>query len=71
MIEKIGKTAGEIWKYLNEHEEATPSHLIKELDGTARLISMAIGWLAREGKIKFRQEGRASCLSLKKKQVDR
>lgn len=66
MREKIGKTAGEVWKYLNEHDEVTPTELIRELDGTARLICMAIGWLAREDKIKFRKEERASYISLKK-----
>jgi len=66
MISKIGRTAGEIWNYLSEHDEATLSRLSKDLNKTERLISMAIGWLAREEKLQFRQERRAYYISLKK-----
>lgn len=66
MKEKIGKIAGEIWKYLGEHQEVTPTELIRELSGTERTVCMAIGWLAREDKIEFKQEGRTSYINLKK-----
>jgi len=66
MLDKIGKIAGEVWKYLNENEEATIYRLKEDLDESTKNISMAIGWLAREGKLDCRQEGRAFYISLKK-----
>lgn len=66
MLEKIGKLAGKVWKYLDEHDEVTPTELVRKLNGTERLICMAIGWLAREDKLKFKKEGRVSYIRVKK-----
>ena len=51
MLEEIGITAGEIWHYLEEYDEASVGKLTQELKKTERQISLGIGWLAREGKI--------------------
>lgn len=65
MLEKVGKIAGKIWKYLNEHDEVTPTQLTKKFAAPNRLVFMALGWLAREDKIDIREEGRVSYISLK------
>ena len=64
MIEEIGKTAGEIWDYLEKHENASPTKLIKELNITQRLVLMGIGWLAREGKLTYEKKNHETYLKL-------
>ena len=64
MINQIGKSAGVVWKYLTEHPEAKPSEIKKTLKLSDDLLWMAIGWLAREGKVVFSQEGKAMRVSL-------
>ena len=57
MKEKIGNDAGRIWKVIDA--EGTKS--IKELKKATKLVDKeiyaAIGWLAREEKLAFHQEG--------------
>jgi hypothetical protein len=57
MKEKIGNDAGCIWNVL--HENGTKS--VKELKKLTKLnekeIYAAIGWLAREEKLLFEQDG--------------
>ena len=65
MIEQIGITAGKIWYYLSENEKATISKLSQELAESDRAILMGIGWLAREGKLTFSPQGRATYITLK------
>lgn len=64
MIEEIGTTAGEIWDYLEKHENASPSKLIQELNITERLVLMGIGWLAREGKLTYEKRSHATYFKL-------
>jgi len=56
MINQIGESAGRIWQYLNEHPSATPREANKALKMDESLLYMAIGWLAREGKLAFSGE---------------
>lgn len=65
MLENIGTTAGQVWEFLNENEEATTSRLHKKLDIPEKLVCMALGWLAREDKIVFVQEGKNQVVRLK------
>jgi len=57
MKEKIGNDAGLIWQVLDVQGIKS----LKELKKAAKLndkeIYAAIGWLAREEKLAFRQEG--------------
>ena len=49
MITWIGLCAGEIWRYLDQHEgSATLEALVSGIDAPRETILMAIGWLARE-----------------------
>ncbi len=66
MFDEIGKTAGEIWQYLEQNNEASVGKLTKELKKTERLILLGIGWLAREGKLSIEKRQRATYFMLNK-----
>jgi hypothetical protein len=52
MNETIGNAAGIIWSFLDlQTKPVTLSKLKNEVDLSATLIQMALGWLAREEKI--------------------
>jgi hypothetical protein len=48
---EIGSNAGKIWTMLNENGEHSVKDLKKKLKLSDHDFYMAIGWLAREGKI--------------------
>jgi hypothetical protein len=50
---RIGNTAGEVWHLLSEKDEMTVTAILKEVDVPTSIAYMAIGWLAREGKLEF------------------
>ena len=60
MIQQIGETAGKVWKYLSEHSDVTLEQISKELKLNESLTPMAIGWLAREGKLVFEKDGKTT-----------
>ena len=64
MLDDIGKIAGEIWHYLEKHEEASVGKLTQELKKTERLILLGLGWLAREGKLNTEKRQRATYFML-------
>ena len=51
MITEIGIVAGEIWHFLDEHNEVTFTQLSRGLERDGDLLFMSLGWLAREGYI--------------------
>ncbi|PIZ16239.1 hypothetical protein COY52_07610 [Candidatus Desantisbacteria bacterium CG_4_10_14_0_8_um_filter_48_22] len=53
MHAEIGAAAGKIWKYLNGKGELSLNKLKTGVKVNDRLFHMAIGWLAREDKVKF------------------
>ncbi|MBI3010983.1 MAG: winged helix-turn-helix domain-containing protein [Candidatus Omnitrophica bacterium] len=57
MITEIGIVAGEIWHYLDGHDEVLFSQLADGIDRPRDLALMSLGWLAREGHVIVRQEG--------------
>jgi hypothetical protein len=66
MEAKIGSAAGVVWQYLHNQQGArTLTHVRQGTKLQDQLLCMAIGWLAREGKLNFRLEGRTLRLSLK------
>lgn len=64
-IEKIGQTAGLVWNFLHSHGESSLSSLEKGVEAPKAMITMAVGWLAREGKIDVKDEKRAMRISLR------
>ena len=58
MITEIGIVAGEIWHYLDEHQDAVLfSSLVSGIQRSNELALMSLGWLAREGHVIVRQAG--------------
>ena len=66
MINKIGITAGQIWKYVDKNGEVTALKLKSALGITSTVLYMGIGWLAREGKINIVEYAKGYKISLKK-----
>lgn len=64
MKEKIGETAGKIWKVLKEKEEVDIAQLPRILNEKSVIVYQALGWLARENKIKYRTKANKSFVSL-------
>ena len=53
---RIGLNAGKVWRILNEKGELSMYELCRELGLTFEEVAVAIGWLARENKISFREK---------------
>jgi hypothetical protein len=64
MTNRIGESAGAAWKYLTEHSEAAPGEIKKALKLNDDVLYMAIGWLAREDKLVFKDSGKRMQISL-------
>jgi Winged helix-turn-helix domain (DUF2582) len=64
MIQQIGENAGRVWNHLREHPGIQLEQISKELKLKDSLALMAIGWLAREGKLAFEQNGKRPRVSL-------
>ncbi len=64
-VEKIGQTAGLVWKFLQSHGESTLTGIEKGVEAPKAMVSMAVGWLAREGKIEVKDEKKAARISLR------
>ena len=58
MITEIGIVAGEIWHYLDEHGDVLFSVVVKGIERPKELALMSLGWLAREGHVIVRQDGK-------------
>jgi hypothetical protein len=59
MNNEIGETAGAIWHTLNEEGPLRLATLKKQIDVTDAVLCMALGWLAREGKVAIEPDGRS------------
>ncbi|MGQ9610774.1 MAG: winged helix-turn-helix domain-containing protein, partial [bacterium] len=69
MIEEIGKTAGEIWNFLNlQSKPVNLAKLKKNISASSNILIMALGWLAREDKlhIEISEDSYEYKISLKK-----
>lgn len=63
MITQIGETAGAVWNYLKDPTARAPE-IRKALKQDEIVVWMAVGWLAREGKLDFSGNGKAAEVSL-------
>jgi hypothetical protein len=62
---QVGETAGRVWQVLNDEGPHTFPQLKKKLNGSGELLSFALGWLAREGKVDITQEKKIVKVALK------
>lgn len=58
MITEIGIVAGEIWHYLDHHGEVLFSEMVLGIKQPRDLVLMSVGWLAREGHVVVKEEGK-------------
>jgi hypothetical protein len=58
-VEAIGETAGRVWEFLNQHGRCSLNAVKLGVPAPKSLVDMAVGWLAREGKIDLSQEQRS------------
>jgi predicted transcriptional regulator len=65
MMQDIGNTAGKIYKYLEANGKTRLSELEKKIDVRSEMVRMAVGWLAREDKLRFDTEKKSVFVSLK------
>jgi hypothetical protein len=63
-VKTIGETAGQVWSYLQSNGESSLSALEKGVNAPKAMVSMAVGWLAREGKIDIKDVKRTIRISL-------
>ena len=65
MIMELGIVAGEIWHYLDKHGEVVFSEMVAAIKQPRDLALMSVGWLAREGHVLVREEGKDYRVSLR------
>ena len=61
---EIGVNAGIIWQYLDSKGECSTDALKKRLEMNDIEFNMALGWLAREGKIFFVEDKNDTLVTL-------
>ena len=64
-VESIGETAGIIWHTLKADGPLPLSKLVDEVGAPKDLALLALGWLAREGKITIEESGRKKTVALR------
>jgi len=65
-VEEIGHAAGEVWGALSTGNGGVSlAALKKSVDAPADLVLLALGWLAREGKVEIDSSNRTLTISLK------
>ena len=63
--ETIGKAAGIVWQHLSDAEQGVTLASLKKLEGLrADEAVAAIGWLAREGKLRLQSTKRSCTVAL-------
>lgn len=63
-ISNIGSVAGMIWNYLTMNGPVTLSRLAKDIEAPRDVVMQGVGWLAREGKVRFDETPRSKVISL-------
>lgn len=64
MHSTVGITAGKIWKTLQEQGELSVSRVPTAVREKPVVAYQALGWLARENKIKYATKGKGTFVSL-------
>ncbi|MGA2798497.1 MAG: winged helix-turn-helix domain-containing protein [Thermoguttaceae bacterium] len=62
---EIGETAGVVWKQLSENGPMDLAKLVKAVGEQRDAVMQAIGWLAREDKLIFEDNGRKRMIGLR------
>ncbi len=62
---QVGTTAGEVWRVLNDGRPQTLAQIKKKVNGASDLVTLALGWLAREDRVEITEEKRNFRVQLK------
>jgi hypothetical protein len=63
-VASIGEEAGIVWRVLSEKGPLSMTKLVKAVGEPRDTVMLALGWLAREGKINIEDDGRNRVVSL-------
>ena len=63
-VASIGEVAGIVWRVLSEKGPLSMTKLVKAVGEPRDTVMLALGWLAREGKINIGDDGRNRMVSL-------
>ena len=64
MSEEIGYAAGQVWGFLKSNGPATADQIRKGIRADSALTNQALGWLAREGKLRIDRSKRLTTFEL-------
>jgi hypothetical protein len=64
MRDEIGLTAGQVWEFMDGRGETSTLQIRSSLKITQTLLFLALGWLAREGKISLLYRDRCYWVTL-------
>ena len=64
MIMKIGENAGRVFEYLRGKGPASLNQIVKGTNLKLKEADRALGWLAREGKIRIEQGKKEELIAL-------
>jgi hypothetical protein len=64
LVASIGEMAGVVWSTLSKNGPMTMAKLVKAVGEPRDDVMQALGWLAREDKIKIVEENRSRVISL-------
>jgi hypothetical protein len=64
MHAEIGEAAGVVWRYLEAHGTLTLAVLKRGAKLRDPVFLMAVGWLAREGKVRLERAGQSLHIEL-------
>ena len=66
---EIGKTSGEIWKFLSKNGTTPLAAISQEMKLKPEITTMAVGWLAREDKVHLSREAKTTYVQLTAEEV--
>jgi hypothetical protein len=64
MKERIIEAAGKIWHFLKENGETGMALLPRRLKEKTEIVHQALGWLAREDKLQYREKNGKTYVAL-------
>jgi len=65
LIVTVGELAGKVWRHLAAEGVQSVSEVVSALEEPSDRVLLAVGWLAREGKINLNSEGGTTRVSLR------
>ena len=64
MIIKLGENAGKIYEFLRGKSQVSTGSIVRGTNLTPQEVDRALGWLAREGKIRIENDKKGELVTL-------